>query len=88
MNQLFKSASYLRLSKEDNLKIDESSSISSQRIIIESFAKFNNLNIVEEYVDDGYTGGNFNRPAFQRMVENIKNALPVQIIKKHVFQKS
>ncbi len=73
MNQLFKSASYLRLSKEDNLKIDESSSISSQRIIIESFAKFNNLNIVEEYVDDGYTGGNFNRPAFQRMIEDIKN---------------
>jgi DNA invertase Pin-like site-specific DNA recombinase len=73
MNQLFKSASYLRLSKEDNLKLDESSSISSQRIIIESFAKFNNLNIVGEYVDDGYTGGNFNRPAFQKMIDDINN---------------
>lgn len=73
MNQLLKCASYLRLSKEDNIKLDESSSISSQRMIIQSFAKFNNFNIAEEYIDDGFTGGNFVRPAFQRMLEDIKN---------------
>lgn len=65
-------ASYLRLSLADDNKTDESSSISSQRMIIESFAKFNNFSIVEEYVDDGYSGGNFDRPAFTRMLEDIK----------------
>lgn len=82
MNQLLKCASYLRLSKEDNIKLDESSSISSQRMIIESFAKFNNFNIAEEYVDDGFSGGNFDRPAFQRMIDDIKTGKVNCIITK------
>ncbi|MEG1793347.1 MAG: recombinase family protein [Bacilli bacterium] len=65
-------ASYLRLSLADDNKSDESSSISSQRMIIESFARFNNFCIVDEYIDDGYSGGNFDRPAFMRMLEDIK----------------
>ena len=62
---------YDRLSDADN-KIDESSSIQSQKIIIDSFAKFNNLKIYRHYVDDGYSGGNFDRPAFQEMIEVIE----------------
>lgn len=72
MNGELKCGKYLRLSKEDMLKGDESSSISSQRMIIESFAKFNNFNIVETYIDDGYSGGNYNRPGFIKMIEDIK----------------
>ena len=71
-NKIYNCAEYLRLSKEDELKKDESSSIQSQRLIIEAFARHNNLKIVEEYVDDGYSGGNFDRPAFNRMIEDIE----------------
>ena len=65
---------YDRLSDADN-KVDESSSIQSQKIIIDSFAKFNNLKIYRHYVDDGYSGGNFDRPAFQEMIEDIENSM-------------
>lgn len=72
MNRVYNCASYSRLSKDDIGKIDESSSIGSQKMIISSFAKFNNLNIVKEYVDDGYSGGNFDRPAFGEMLKDIE----------------
>lgn len=62
---------YDRLSDADNKK-DESSSIQSQKMIIDSFAKFNNLHIVKHYVDDGYSGGNFDRPGFMSMIEDIE----------------
>ena len=63
---------YDRLSDADN-KTDESSSIQSQKIIIDSFAKFNNLKIYKHYIDDGYSGGNFDRPGFQEMIKDIEN---------------
>ena len=71
-NSIYNCGIYLRLSREDYLKKDESSSISSQRLIITDFGKHNGLNIVEEYVDDGYSGGNFDRPSFNRMLEDIE----------------
>lgn len=65
---------YERLSKEDDRQ-DNSSSIESQRMIIESFANFNNLQIVKHYVDDGFTGSNFNRPGFEEMKKDIEDGL-------------
>ncbi len=72
MGIIYKCGSYNRLSKEDLIRKDESSSISSQKLIIKSFANFNNLEIVEEYVDDGFTGANFDRPDFNRMFDDIE----------------
>lgn len=63
---------YERLSREDDRK-DESSSIESQKMIIESFAKFNHLTVIKHYSDDGFTGSNFNRPGFQALKEDIEN---------------
>lgn len=72
-------AVYIRLSSEDN-DVDgsikaESNSVSAQRMLINEFIKkqdeFTNCPVVE-YVDDGYSGTNFNRPGFQRMVEDAK----------------
>lgn len=63
---------YDRLSDADN-RNDESSSIQSQKIIIDSFAKFNNLKIYKHYVDDGYSGGNFDRPGFNEMLKDIED---------------
>ncbi|MSS78564.1 recombinase family protein [Anaerococcus sp. WCA-380-WT-2B] len=63
---------YLRLSKEDGEKI-ESNSISNQREIINSYAKRNKFVIVKEYVDDGYSGANFDRPDFKQMIDDAYN---------------
>ena len=59
---------YLRLSKEDGEKT-ESNSISNQREIIDSYARRNQIPIVKEYVDDGYSGANFDRPNFKEMIK-------------------
>ena len=73
----WKAGLYFRLSKEDGDKDDESKiesdSISSQRLIVEDFLA-ENLDIASfsEYIDDGYTGLNFERPDFQRMLEDIR----------------
>lgn len=63
---------YLRLSREDGDKL-ESDSIQNQRKLIENFiGKTKDFKIVKEYVDDGYTGTNFDRPRFQDMMEDIR----------------
>lgn len=60
---------YLRLSKEDGEKV-ESNSISNQREIINSYVKRNQITMVKEYVDDGYSGANFDRPNFKEMIKD------------------
>ena len=69
----WKCGSYERLSKEDKIKRDESTSIESQRMIIKSFCAYNKLELVEDYFDDGYSGGNFDRPDFKRMIKDIES---------------
>ena len=67
-----KTAAYLRLSREDGDKI-ESDSITNQRALIKEYvASHNGFNLVEEYVDDGYSGTNYERPSFMKMMEDIK----------------
>ena len=72
-NNKFKVAGYLRLSVEDGDK-EVSDSIISQKNIIED--KIKNLGdkfeLVDFYIDDGYTGLNTNRPNFQRMLDDIE----------------
>ncbi len=81
-NMIFKVAMYIRLSREDGDK-EESSSVTNQRNIITRFIKENdNFIIVDEYVDDGYTGTNFNRPAFQRMIKDIEKGKINTVITK------
>ena len=60
---------YLRLSKEDGEKV-ESNSISNQREIINLYVKRNQITMVKEYVDDGYSGANFDRPNFKEMIKD------------------
>ncbi len=70
-NQEFYAAIYIRLSREDGDK-EESESVVNQRKILRAYAKENKYKIYDEYVDDGYTGTNFNRPDFKRMIEDIE----------------
>lgn len=68
----WKIAIYLRLSKDDGDK-DESDSISSQRTLISNYILnyLSDSEIIQEFVDDGYTGTNFRRPQFQKMIRRI-----------------
>ncbi len=71
MKSEYRVGAYERLSKEDN-RNDESSSIESQKMIIESFASFHQMKIIRHYCDDGYTGSNFNRPGFEDLINDIE----------------
>ncbi len=72
-NKDIRAAAYLRLSIEDGDKA-ESNSIGNQRELIRDFAaEHPELHLTEEYADDGYTGTNFERPGFNRMMEDIKS---------------
>ena len=73
---VFNTAIYVRLSKEDIVAAQsgrESNSITNQKQLILDFLKDKpEFNIVSIRIDDGYTGTNFDRPAFQRMLNDIK----------------
>ncbi|MFB5068787.1 MAG: recombinase family protein [Aerococcus sanguinicola] len=62
---------YLRLSREDG-DSTESNSISNQRQIIKSYARDNDFKVVAEYVDDGFSGSNFDRPKFKKMIQDLE----------------
>lgn len=65
-NHLKLADSYLRLSDEEKKYGNESESITNQREIIRDYCKKQGIIIVSEFVDDGYSGGNFERPAFRQ----------------------
>ncbi|GHV00659.1 recombinase [Clostridia bacterium] len=68
----WKAGLYLRLSKEDGDK-SESDSIANQRLLGEDFLIENpDIDVMDIYSDDGFTGANFNRPDFQRLIEDIR----------------
>ena len=69
--QKYKVAGYIRLSKEDKIK-DESNSVTNQKAIIDSYVKKNeDLELVDFYIDDGYSGTTFDRPEYKRMFKDI-----------------
>lgn len=65
---------YIRLSREDYTSAQQgmdSVSVQHQRVILRKYAKENGMFIVDEFVDDGYSGTNFDRPGFRRMIDAI-----------------
>lgn len=64
-------ALYCRLSKEDELE-KESNSISYQKELLESYARENGLKNTEFFIDDGYSGTDFNRPGFTSLIERVE----------------
>ena len=63
---------YIRLSREDDDKTLESESITNQRSLLLQYVKENNLRVYDIYVDDGFTGTNFDRPEFKRLISDIE----------------
>ena len=70
MKQPYNTALYMRLSRDDETYGD-SVSIETQRMILQKYAEENGFTNCTEYIDDGYSGTNFERPAFQRMMNDI-----------------
>ena len=75
MGKDFNTGIYIRLSQEDKEKKYESDSESviNQKELLRDYVKNNNFNLVGEYVDDGFSGTDFERPGFQRLLDDIKN---------------
>ena len=85
MNNIdYKVGIYIRLSKEDEEKekYSESESIQNQRTLLMQYIKENKLNFISEYVDDGVSGTSFDRPAFNKMIEDIEQGKINMIITK------
>lgn len=74
-------ALYVRLSQEDTLS-GESNSISNQKKIIDHYCRKQNYTVTRHYVDDGYRGTTFDRPAFQEMLAHIKAGKISRVIVK------
>ena len=70
-------AQYIRLSQEDadnGTEKQESNSVTSQKTLLNEFAEIHDdLIVYDTYIDDGFTGTDFNRPSFQRLLEDMRN---------------
>ena len=83
----YNSAIYLRLSRDDELHGD-SSSIKTQRQMLRKYAADHNINIYDEYIDDGWSGTNFDRPDFKHMIGDIEDGkINCVIVKDTAFTK-
>ena len=72
-SNLFNVAIYIRLSREDGDK-EESDSVGNQRKLLTEYVnKHDDFILYDVYIDDGFTGTNFNRPDFHRMVADIED---------------
>ncbi len=70
---IWKVAVYIRLSVEDGDKV-ESNSISNQRMLLNDFLSDNSeFNLYDYYIDDGYSGTDFERPAFKKMLKDMND---------------
>lgn len=71
----YKTAIYIRLSKEDEARgYDESESITNQKALLLDYVEKlgADYELIDTYIDPGYTGTNFNRPDFRRMIKDIE----------------
>lgn len=80
-NLLLNAIIYLRLSREE-AAAGESSSIANQRKIIQDFCKQHDIIVLNEFSDDGYSGGNFDRPGFQSMMKELEKGIANIVITK------
>ena len=74
-------ALYERLSRDDELQ-GESNSIVNQKSLLEKYAKDNGFKNIQHFTDDGYTGTNFKRPAWQELIELVHEGKISTIIVK------
>ena len=83
-HKVYKVGIYARLSREDETKVSgmQSDSIESQLAYLNDYAFNQSWNVVGEYYDDGYSGGNFDRPGFSRLINDIETGRVNLVITK------
>ena len=74
-------ALYCRLSRDDELQ-GESNSISNQRRMLETYCQDRGILNYRFFVDDGWSGANFDRPSFQKMMEGVENGQIKTVVTK------
>ena len=77
----YKVAAYIRLSKEDESE-GPSESVTNQKSLLNEFVQQHRLSVYDTYIDDGWSGTSFNRPAFQRMIGDIETKKVNMVITK------
>lgn len=78
---IYQAAIYCRLSRDDD-QSGESISIGTQRAILEDYCKERGYTIHKAYIDDGYSGTNFNRPGFQELLRDVESGAINLVITK------
>ena len=81
VSEIYNVGLYIRLSKEDGEK-RESESITNQKSLLLQYVKENNLKVYDIYIDDGFSGTNFDRPAFKRLISDIESKKINMVITK------
>lgn len=85
--QLNKTGIYLRLSKDDE-RLGESLSIDNQRLILRNYVLSHGGTIVDEYIDDGYSGTNFERPGVKRLLEDAQMGKITYLVSAETISRS
>lgn len=80
-NNTYSAGLYLRLSKDDEQQ-GESVSIGTQRSILTEYCSANGYHVHKIYIDDGYSGLNFDRPGFRELLEDVERGLVNMVITK------
>jgi len=81
-DNVFKAALYVRLSNDDGDKVESNSVTTQKSMLLNYIEKNNDIDVFNIYVDDGYTGTNFDRPSFKNMINDIENNLVNCVIVK------
>ena len=72
INKNYNVGIYIRLSREDDDKNYESESITNQKSLLLQYANENKLRVFDIYIDDGFSGTNFDRPGFKKLINDIE----------------
>jgi len=81
VSEIYNVGLYIRLSREDGDK-HESESITNQKSLLMQYTKENNLRVYDIYTDDGFSGTNFDRPAFKRLISDVESKKINMVITK------
>ena len=84
MNKKYKAGVYARISISESNIGGDSTSIVNQKSIIEEYCRNKDIEIVDYYIDDGYSGGNFDRPSFNRMLDDLNKKIINLVITKDI----